>query len=129
LSKDQKTLTGEQELSSKSSPFPTLPVTASDYLFQAFTTLVQKSTEPLLFHFKEIAKEKDSCSPLIEILNAEYQGKIRFFELNFAQSHSILEHLHLPQMPTALIFWKDKTCPEWQGYRNTRNFLRKVLFS
>jgi thioredoxin-like negative regulator of GroEL len=101
-----------------------------NHLLQAFTTLVQKSTEPLLFQFKAISEqEKTSSPPLTEILNAEYQGKIRIFELNFAQSSSILEAFRLPQIPTAVIFWKGQTCLEWQGYRNVRNFLRKVMFS
>jgi thioredoxin-like negative regulator of GroEL len=100
-----------------------------NHLLQAFTTLVQKSTEPLLFQFKDIPEEeKSSRPPLTEILNGEYLGRIRIFELNFAQSSSILETFRLPSMPTAVIFWKGTTCLEWQGYRNVRNFLRKVMF-
>ncbi len=97
-------------------------------LLSAFSNLVQKAEEPLLFQFKEIPEQESARPPLTEILNAEYQGKIRFFELNFAQSQSILETFQLPPLPTAVIFWKGKTRMDWQGYRNVRIFLRKLLF-
>ena len=73
-------------------------------LLSAFTSLVQKTDEPLLFQFKEIQKGKgESRPPLTEILNAEYQGKIRFFELDYVQSASIVETFLLPRQPGVVI--------------------------
>jgi hypothetical protein len=95
-------------------------------LLKVFQDLIRDNAIPLLVLFHK-SKSQDPPAPFTEILQSEYNGKLRLFEFNLNQSRQIMSHYHLPEMETAVIFENGKTHPYLHGYRNVRNYLRAMM--
>ncbi|EKD28153.1 MAG: hypothetical protein ACD_79C00414G0002 [uncultured bacterium] len=94
-------------------------------VLSVFKTLIDESSQPFIFSFQRFdAKNQDTASPFVEVIQNDLQGKIRKFELDFEKCQSIIDHFNLPKKETAVVFENGKTFKKLHGFKNVRNYLR-----
>jgi len=98
-----------------------------EQMLSAFKSLIRESDEPVLVTFqKDRNTGSNRISPFTEVLQPEYKGKLRTFELDYHKSERILEHFDLPRSESAVIFKNGRSVRAYQGFGNVRKYLRAL---
>ena len=102
----------------------------SEQMLDAFKTMMREIKTPVLVNFQRKNEMDDRNSPpFVEVIQPEYNGRLRKFELNYEMSRKILEHYDLPCSETAVIFENGNTFKHLQGFKNVRAYLRTLAQS
>lgn len=98
-----------------------------EQMFKAFKDLVDDSKTPILVNFQKTKDENDINSPsFVEVIQTDFSGRLRKFELDYHSSEKIINHFDLPKTETAVIFENGKTSKRLHGFKNVRTYLRTM---
>ena len=96
-------------------------------MLMAFKELLKDTKGTLLVNFqRNRGNAEGEDSPFMEVLQPEFAGKLRKFELDLDSSYKIIEHFNLPMAETAVIFENGTTDKRLHGFKNVRNYLRTL---
>lgn len=98
----------------------------TEQMLDAFKTMMRDIKTPVLVNFQRKNEMDDSTPPFVEVIQPEFNGRLRKFELSFEMSRKIIEHYNLPYSETAVIFENGATFKHLQGFKNVRSYLRTL---
>ena len=99
----------------------------SEQMLEAFKAMMRDIKTPVLVNFQRKNDMDDrNTPPFVEVIQPEYNGRLRKFELNYEMSKKIIEHYNLPYSESAVIFENGTTFNHLQGFKNVRAYLRTL---
>ncbi|MDD4202774.1 MAG: thioredoxin domain-containing protein, partial [Candidatus Omnitrophica bacterium] len=69
-------------------------------------------------------------SPVIDELEKEYQGKVKFCKINIDDAHDIAGKYSIMSIPTLMVFKKGKKCEQLVGFvpkEHIRQMLDEII--